>query len=179
MLTVEATSRELMARAQQGDRDAFGQLARLARPYISGAIKRRVAPDLIDDLIQETLLRAWRNIGTYRPTGTDVRAWLAQIARHVVVDHYRMRQARIREILTDTPIDAPAPDPYPAVDDHEQVGQVLAGLADIHREVLALRYLGELSDVEISARTGLALGTVKSRIFHARRAARELVTANA
>lgn len=180
MLTEEHT-RALMTRAQAGDQAAFGELCRTARPYISAIIRRRADryPDVVDDLTQETFLHAWRGIGGYRAAGPDPRAWLAGIARNIVIDHYRARAARIQESLIE-PVDVPAAghDPFLAVDDHDQVEQVLAALTRDHRQVLTLYYLAELTSPEIAARTGLADGTVKSRLSYARKAARELAVAN-
>jgi RNA polymerase sigma-70 factor (ECF subfamily) len=175
-------TRELMARAQTGDTAAFGELCTEARPFIRGVLRRCADLDFatIDDLTQETLLRAWRFIGTYRP-GPDVRPWLAIIARHVAADWFRMRGARFAEDLMGLPGDVPTPghDPFPAVDDHEQVVTVLAALSEDHRQVLTMHYLDELSSPEIAALTGLADGTVKSRLTYARRAARKLAVADA
>ena len=180
MLTLDVDSRELMARAQAGDRDAFGELTAGLRPYIRGVLHHCASfdPATVDDLIQETLLRAWRGIGGYRPG--PVRPWLATIAWHVAVDHHRAQTAgtRCTESLFGLPEDLPqtaGPDPYRAVDDHHLVTQLLGALTDEHRLVLRLRYLTGLSAVEIAAWSGLPLGTVKSRLHYARKAARRLV----
>ena len=177
-LAEQTDPRELMARAQAGDPDAFGALARQSRPYVHEVIRRRCDADP-DDLTQETFLRAWRYLDHYRPDGPSVNRWLAAIARHVVIDHYRMRTSSTRcderpvETLADLP--ETGHDPYAAVDDHAQVVALLAALTDGQRQVLELHYMAGLSGPEIAAALSVADGTVKSRLTYARRAARQLM----
>lgn len=183
MLTLDLDSRDLMARAQQGDGDAFGALFIRHRLYLRAVINRRIGgfdDGLVEDLMQETMLRAWRARGRYTPTCPDVRAWLATIARNLIVDHYRARSARFDEQPVGMAADVPAAghDPYHAVDDHEQVEQLLAALSDMHREVLTMHYLEERTCAAIAARTGTPEGTVKRRLDLARRAARALAVAD-
>jgi RNA polymerase sigma-70 factor (ECF subfamily) len=165
---------DLMIRARAGDPDAFEAICRRGRPYIATVIRRLADPARVEDLTQEALLHAWRGLDTWQPTGHSVLAWLATIARHVVVDEYRRRQVRPREATFGDPADMPAPlvDPYAQILDRAQVATVLAPLVDEHRDVLALHYLSGLTQTEVAARLGLPLGTVKSRMHYAERAAR-------
>jgi len=173
----QLTDADWMARAQAGDATAFAHLCRQWRPYITTVIRRTLGhPGRVDDLTQETLIRAWKALGTWRQAGPGVLAWLATIARRVVIDDYRRRRVRPVEATFGDPADLPVHyvvDPYTAVLDRAEVVAVLAPLVDEHREVLVLHYLVGLTHVEAAARLGLPLGTLKSRLYYATRAARQ------
>jgi RNA polymerase sigma-70 factor (ECF subfamily) len=176
VLTLDQTDpQDLMARAAGGDRDAFSEVYTRWRPYVAAVIRRGIAdPGRVADLVQETMLHAWRGIGSYEPTGPDPRAWLATIARRVVIDDHRRSLARPVEATYGDVADMPAPlvDPYTQILDRAQATAVLAPLVDEHRDVLALHYLSGLTQSEVAARLGLPIGTVKSRLFYGERAAR-------
>src|SRR5215475_16117532 len=60
-----------------------------------------------EDLVQETLLRAWRHPGAMDPDRGSVRAWLFTTARNLAIDSWRRRSVRVTEVITDTPPEAP------------------------------------------------------------------------
>lgn len=173
-------SRDLMARAQTGDTQAFEALCRQWRPYVAAVIGRNLGdPTRVDDLTQETLVRAWRGLDTWQPTGTNPLAWLATIARRIVIDDYRHRQNRPVEATFGDPADMPAPlvDPYTAILDRAQVVNVLAPLVKEHREALVLHHMMGLTHTEAAARLGVPIGTLKSRLYYATLHARKAVAA--
>ena len=97
---------DLVAAAQAGDAEAFGQLYRDYAPKISGFVRNRVQGDhqLVEDLTSETFLRAWRRIDTaHNDRGRDVGAWLATIARNLVTDHYKSARARYEHAVEELP----------------------------------------------------------------------------
>jgi RNA polymerase sigma-70 factor (ECF subfamily) len=103
------------------------------------------------------------------------RTWLFQATRHRAIDHLRRRR-RERILLADA-----ASESEPAVEDAEPEVRDLSGLADAmagmtpaHREVLLLRYEDDLSYAEIALVTGCSVGTVRSRLHHAKRRLVEL-----
>lgn len=179
MLTLDQTDpQELMARAATGDPDAFAAVYTRWRPYIAAIIRRSVAdPGRVADLVQDTMLHACRGIGTYQPTGPDPRAWLATIARRVVIDDHRRSQTRPVEATYGDVADMPAPlvDPYTQILDRAQATAVLAQLVDEHREALVLHHMVGLTMVEVAARLEIPIGTLKSRLFYGTRAARRVV----
>lgn len=133
-----------------------------------------------EDVVQETLLRAWRNPGAFdrgRPGGVSVRAWLLTVARNLVIDAERARHARPREV--------PAPDhdtlPDPAVrrdDDLDAVllahgmHEALTQLSPEHRAVVDQLYYLDRSVAQAATALGVPPGTVKSRAYYALRALR-------
>lgn len=142
-----------------------------AGPLYVFAFRRLRDAQAAEEVVQDTLVRAWRAHDRYDPRRGPVAAWLFTIARNLVVDHVRRGQAR--------PDDAALPDAIVApVDDIErmletwQMADALAGLSVAHREViLACHYRG-LGVAEAAARLGVPEGTVKSRLFYGLRALR-------
>jgi RNA polymerase sigma-70 factor (ECF subfamily) len=126
-----------------------------------------------EDVVQETLLRAWRHAHELGANGqTSLRPWLVAVARRIVIDGYRSRNARPPE--TD---DAPLAS-LPAADDTERVLQLLVltdalrGLSPAHREVVFETYFRGRTVQEAAEFLGLPVGTVKSRVYYALRALR-------
>lgn len=124
-----------------------------------------------EDVVQETLLRAWRHPRVLDQSQRSARTWLFTVARRIVIDGWRSAAVR-SEITTDTP-------PEPAVsDDTERVVQswvvadALRELTPRHREVLTLCFFHGLPVADIAARLHLPEGTVKSRTHYALRALR-------
>ncbi len=88
MKTDDATLARLMAMAQQGDKRAYATLLEEARSWLKSYLRRRVAPDHLDDLVQETLVSLHRKLASYDPS-RPFHPWLAAIARYRWVDHLR------------------------------------------------------------------------------------------
>lgn len=123
------------------------------------------------DVVQETLLRAWRNPEVLTRPEASVRAWLFTVARNLVVDDVRSAHRR-RELTTGDVPDAPTGDGTQAVLDAWLVGDALDGLSAEHRAVVVGAYYGGRSVAELAAELGIPPGTVKSRLHYALRALR-------
>ena len=109
--------------------------------------------------------------------GSKLRAWLFGIARRTLVD--RLRQQYARSPTVDVDVDEIAADPW-AVDDAEDLQQLEGALAElpiIEREAVTLFYLQELPLNEVAEALQIPVGTVKSRLFRARRLLRQAMTA--
>ena len=125
-----------------------------------------------EDVLQETLLRAWRNSAVLDQSRGSVRAWLVTVARNIVVDEWRSR--RLRSELTV----AEVPEPAGTGDDTDQlllswvVADAISRLSPEHRAVLVECYYRGVSVAEASRRLGVPEGTVKSRTHYALRALR-------
>jgi RNA polymerase sigma factor (sigma-70 family) len=129
------------------------------------------------DILQETWLKVIRGIGSLREPGA-LPAWLYRIARNTAMSHLRKRYAD--EALTDAceeMSDARVEQPDFAFEDAARVHEALDQLSPRHREALALCFLEDMSIDEIASVVGIPPGTVKSRLYHARRALREVLEA--
>lgn len=126
-----------------------------------------------EDLVQETLLRAWRNPEALDPARGAVRAWLFTTARHLAIDAWRRRSVRVGEVMTDV-----LPEPPPSADEADRaveawtVAEALSRLTAQHREVLLECFYRGRSVAEAAARLGVPPGTVKSRTHYALRSLR-------
>lgn len=125
-----------------------------------------------EDVVQETLLRAWRHPRSLDPGKGSARPWLWTVARHLVVDGERSRRARPAEVA-DTALAA-----VPVGDGVDQalvayvVFEALATLTQEHRSALVETYYRGRSVAEAADALGIPPGTVKSRTYYALRALR-------
>jgi RNA polymerase sigma-70 factor (ECF subfamily) len=116
-----------------------------------------------EDLTQLTFERGWRAWGRYDPLRAQVSTWLLTIARNLLIDHYRSAgAARIMEPLHDTAEQhLPTAEFAPSLGLTPELARALAGLDLRAREVVALRYGGDLTGPEIAELTGLSLANVQ------------------
>jgi RNA polymerase sigma-70 factor (ECF subfamily) len=157
-----------------GDEGAMTQLARRFTPFVR-SIGRRIgtAPRSSDDLVQETMLRLWRNADRFDPARGTEPTFVAAVARNVAIDLARREAARPMVPTADVDDLAPAAaEPTERVDAALTVRAALGALTPGQRELVRLAYFEQLSQPEIVDRLDLPLGTVKSRTFHALRALR-------
>ena len=140
-----------------------------------------------EEVVQEVFLKVWRSSHTFDPSRGSFSTWLYRVTRNVALDLYRKRTSRIRPVADGDSQIASARDssagPEQVVDDSWlswRISRALEGLETTQREVIELAYFQGLSQREISQRTGVPLGTVKSRTSSAmKRLRRELVGENA
>lgn len=119
-------------------------------------------PDDVEDLMQDTYLRALRSVSTFRGEST-VRSWLYAIARNTCADHVRRRQRR-RRVL-----DAVGNQrPRTHTDDVAVTHHLLAGLPPDRREAFVMTQLLGLSYEEAAAALDCPIGTIRSRVARAR-----------
>jgi RNA polymerase sigma-70 factor (ECF subfamily) len=123
-----------------------------------------------EDIVQETLLRAWRNLELLDETVRPVRPWLFTVAQHLAIDAHRARRARPPEV-GDAALEA-----VPSLDDLEPaldrilVVDALQALSHEHRAVIVETYYRGRSVAEAATALGIPPGTVKSRCYYALRA---------
>lgn len=123
-----------------------------------------------EDVVQETLLRAWRNAD--RLNGASARPWLFTVARNIVVDRARARGARVPDVPSEAIESVPAPDELDSALLSWQVADTLRSLSPEHRRVIVEVYYRGRSVAEAAALLGVPRGTVQSRTFYALRALR-------
>lgn len=161
-----------MARAQRGDRAAFDEVVRVHHRLVFGYARRVLGDDeAACEATQDVFVRAWRYRASCDPA--RVRSWLLGIAANRCRDALR---ARGHEPAA---LDDPAA--LPGRDDgglsglarrwvRDEVARAIDALPPEHREVVALRYLSELSYEEVAAHLGLSVGAARMRALRAREA---------
>lgn len=130
-------------------------------------------PALAEDVVQESILRAWQSWSTFRGEASR-RTWVLRIAHNVAVDVARRRRDRPSDggVFATQVDDRPGADVERHVDNRLAVAdlwEALAAIDEPSRTVLVLRELEHLSYDEIAELLGVALPTVKTRLFRARR----------
>lgn len=122
-----------------------------------------------EDLVQETLLRAWRHPEALDPARGSVRSWLFTTARNIAIDAWR-RPVRRVEVVTDELPEHAISDETDRMLQSWLVAEALSRLSDPHREVLIECFYGGRSVAEAAERLGVPPGTIKSRTHYALRA---------
>ncbi len=178
---------ELLARLVRRDERAFNELVRAHQARVYGLVLRMLGnPAEAEDLAQEVFVQVFKAIGTFRGE-SRLSTWIFRIAVNLCKnrgEYLRVRQAEKHasrepdEVSSGTAgaPNLPRPDEALAGKRMEEVVQrALAALDPAFRECLVLRDLEDLSYEEIEQITGLAEGTVKSRIHRGRAQLREMV----
>ena len=162
-------------RCQAGDRTAF---TRLYEQY-DDRLRRYVAGlgmgDAVDDVVQEVWVTVFRRIAHLSNPGA-FRQWVYRIARSRVFD--ALRRVRRRDVLqTAVALEAAAQEADEITSDAsaQEVESAMAELSPHHREVLQLRYFEDLPYSEIASVVGCSIGTIRSRLHHAKSAPREVL----
>ncbi len=173
---------DLVARAQNGDQAAFGELVELNHNRVFGQILRMVRnTEDAKDITQLAWIKAWKKIGTFR-FESAFSSWIYRVATFTALDAIRKRDSRRETNIDDleeaniagdsTSVIAP-PEQVRNLDRQEireQFLKALNRLPEHHKTALILREIDGLTYKEIAARTNCKTGTVMSRIFNARNA---------
>jgi RNA polymerase sigma-70 factor, ECF subfamily len=168
---------------QRADSDIFAaQVLDCRRQLHAAALRLTGSAADAEDLVQETLAKAYANAGRYQP-GTNLRAWLMRIELNTFYDACRARQRRGPEV----PLEAGGADLAPAMPSAEDAAlarmpspAVVAALRDLPGRYLTVVCLADVegySYAEIAGRLGVPLGTVMSRLHRARRRLRATLAA--
>src|SRR5215217_1182448 len=143
---------------------------RYGRTVYGVGLKILADRSLAEELVQDVFLKVWRSSGTFDPSRASFSTWLYRVTRSAAIDLYRKRAHRVRPVPDGDPYLATAQDssagPQEVVDESWlswRVSRALEVLDASHKEVIHLAYFEGLSQREISERTGVPLGTVKSR----------------
>jgi RNA polymerase sigma-70 factor, ECF subfamily len=123
-----------------------------------------------EELVQDVFLKMWRSSRTFDSSRSSFSTWLYRVTRSAAIDLYRKRAHKVHPVPNGELHVAAArdfsEDPQKMVDESWlswRVSRALEVLDAPHREVIELAYFGGLSQREISKRSGMPLGTVKSR----------------
>lgn len=160
--------RALIDAIRAGDRVAFGTLVELETTAIYRICLRILGrPHDAEDVTQEAFVAAYRTHRSYRGDGPP-RAWLARIATRLAFRRLGGRRTTIEIESAAEPLRAKAsaepPEAVIAAERREEVRRAVVTLPEPYREVVALRFFGELSLAEVADATGRPVNTVKTQL---------------
>lgn len=172
--------RELIVRAQRGDKPAFAELvARHQRRAFAIAFSLLRSEEDASEIVQEAFLRVYRGLDTFNGSASFF-TWLYRIVKNLSIDLMR-RPAWQRELsdeLCGEQVDAllfsrlSGADPEDSLRRRELasvVGDAIDALPPYHRAVIVMREVEGMSYEEMAAAAGVSKGTIMSRLFHARK----------
>jgi RNA polymerase sigma-70 factor (ECF subfamily) len=125
-----------------------------------------------EDVVQETLLRAWQHPEIAADTQRSARAWLFTVARNLIIDQCRSARFRNEVAELDNAPEQAGPDDVTAALDRLLIADAMAQLSAEHRAVIHRSYYKGWTTAQIAADLEIAEGTVKSRLHYAIRAMR-------
>ena len=125
-----------------------------------------------EDVVQETMVRAWRSVDTLSPQSESVMPWLATVARRVVIDQWRRRDSRPPEVGESSLEAQASPDHTDGILHSVAVADAMRALTPAHREVLTVTVLQDRTVNHAAEVLDIPVGTVKSRVYYALRALR-------
>ncbi len=171
----------LVRRVQSGELDAFEDLVRTHEKTVYNlALRMTGNPQDAEDMAQEAFLKAYRSLPDFRGE-SKFSVWLYRIVSNVCLDHLRKQSRRPASSLTrededgeeqqlEVPDESQSPERLLEQKlTREAVQRGLAELPEEQRQILLLREIRGMSYEEIAETLGLEAGTVKSRIFRARK----------
>jgi RNA polymerase sigma-70 factor (ECF subfamily) len=176
---------QLMVLVQQGDEAALATLYRRHTAILRTVIARVVHIDAdVDDLLQEVFLEIWKRSQTYEENKGKVLGWMITMARRRAIDRVRRRQAyaraeerlRLQTEAQDEVSHYHVEEDAAASERAVMLQQTLAILPDPQREALQMAFYQGLSQRQIAAKTGVPLGTIKTRLELALRKLRVALT---
>jgi RNA polymerase sigma-70 factor (ECF subfamily) len=178
---------DLVQACLRGDSHAFPKLYQRHNQKVRSTLYQLCGSDGLDDLVQDVFLRAWRGLPKFRQSA-QFGTWLYRIAFNVASDRRKaLAKMRSQSInledeqlanLADADLtQAHTPQPLNQMHYQDILQRGLSKLSDDHRAVLVLHDLEELPQKEIAAIFGVPVGTVKSRLFHARSAIKKFLEA--
>ena len=177
---------ELLVKAKQGDCEAFSKIFESYRPLVYGIAFRYVGSNDADDVVMQTLLKAWKSLPGYNGK-SSLKTWLFRITYNTSMDFHKKNKSIRRRVVLENDQDeelnpnqsgADPNDPAKLMIQSEiasTIKKAIQSLEKDHRITLQLRFGNDLSYKEIAAATGVSIGTVMSRIFNGKKKLKRLL----
>lgn len=181
----EESDAGLWSSVLDGDGEAFGLIFDRHRDRVfKHALRLNTSIHDAEDITAMVFLEAWRRRDAVRIVNGSIVAWLLVTTNNIVRNHTR-NQRRYRQFLERMPMPGLADDPAQQVADNDErqsrarrLGAAFARLSSRDRNVLTLCVLEELTTTQAGAALGIPEGTVKSRLFRAKRKLAEIFDGN-
>jgi RNA polymerase sigma-70 factor (ECF subfamily) len=176
--SVGNTDRELVKKCQWGDSSSFRLLYQRYQNRVRSTLYQLCGSDLLDDLVQEVFLRAWKGLPKLRQC-SYFSTWLYRITWNVANERRRQffKVQQEKQLLQHNSHSMSSLNQTELMQLHYQdlVQKGLQSLSFDHRAVLVLHDLEDVPQKEVAAILDIPVGTVKSRLFHARKSIRNFL----
>ena len=172
----DRAERRLAARLRAGDADALADVHEACGAATFGLLVRMLGDRAAaEDVQQQVFTEVWQRAAAYDPRRAGLLTWVLTIARSRAIDHLRRRvpEPRDPQLPDSRTVDAGAD----ALLERWRLAQLLGRLPEAERTLLRLRFYEELSQSEITAATGIPIGTVKARMVRGLTRLREMIEA--
>lgn len=161
----------VMAIANQRDQSAYRRVFEHFGPRVkSYLLGLKIAPDQVDDVLQEVMIAVWHKASSYRPEKAAVSTWIFTIARNKHIDRIRRDKFQTYDAVDDDAAEAEVAD-HDIADQQlltmqrkQAVQAALSKLPEDQMTVISMSFLKDMAHGEIANSLDLPLGTVKSRI---------------
>jgi RNA polymerase sigma-70 factor (ECF subfamily) len=150
------------------DRAAFQALFEHFAPRLKSFMHRQgTDPDMVEEILQETMVNVWRKAQQFDPVKASVSTWIFTIARNLRIDHLRKAKRPVPDMNDPALVPDPDPRPHEIISREQEASRLrdaVAGLPAEQQEVLRLAFFEEKTHQVVAQELGIPLGTVKSRI---------------
>ena len=173
---VDMEERDLLRRAQQGDRDAYGQLVALYQARLRAFVARYVSrPDEVFDIVQDGFIDAMEHLDRFDPS-KEFGPWLRAICRNRMLNHFRSN--KVRQNAASALVDQALQETWGEMeDDLEEGAERVAALRKCvdrleksQRELIELRYRREVPLAELARKLGRSAAALSMSLFRLRAA---------
>jgi len=164
---------KIVRRCRRGERAAFEELFEIYQPRLKYYLRRlNDGSANTDDTLQDIWLSVFKKIRKLKDTRSFA-VWLYRIARNKVYDDFRRKERFVKLPKEDEFPVSGSDEPVFGADDAEKLHRAMDKLKPYHREVLTLCFVERMSYQSIADVIGCSIGTVRSRIFYAKKSLRE------
>ncbi|MFI3328742.1 MAG: RNA polymerase sigma factor [Rikenellaceae bacterium] len=172
---ITATDQTLVEWSITGDRPAFDALTMRYRDQIKSLLRSRLGNAYnsqdVDDLLQDSLIKAFMNLGSYNPKYTFGQ-WIFTITKNTFVDFYRKQhdEKSLDEKFALSPEEL-SPNPEQSIINSQtrsQIDECIEQLSEQHKTLFTMRFIEELSYEEIAEKLNMPMGSVKTNIHRSR-----------
>lgn len=173
----KATDQELIRLCQQGDRDCFRLLYQRYQQRVRSTLYQLCGSASLDDLVQEVFLKVWKGLPKLK-NAKYFSTWLYRISWNVATDRRRklargqektsLNEQTLEKQVSDKSINVDSAPDLMQLHYQDLVQRGLSSLSFEHRAVLVLHDLEDLPQKQVGEILNIPVGTVKSRLFHAR-----------
>ncbi|WP_020498657.1 RNA polymerase sigma factor [Sciscionella marina] len=177
----QADSWELVGQAQQGSQEALAGLYREFAPMVYRFVRSKISDDAgaVEDIVQDTFVRALGAIGRVQRQGVDPGAWLRVIARNIILDRWKSARTRRELTVSDVPdrpeAQASAESEFLATMLRREILSAVRRLAPDHRRCLELRFVEGRTVAETASSMRRTVGATKALQMRAVRKLAEIV----